>query len=393
MSDMETSTIEMPEDPCKDTPCVTFLGNIRLGDNFIKIGNNFELGRRSKREFFRDIKKILLPSAAVIANLEVPLIDEPSEKKRAQNHLFWANKKGLSVALRKSNITAVSLANPHIMDFDIAGLKETTSTLKAAGIDYFGVTLENEDSKETKTDPLPTAKKAINTNTNIVKAELTTPPNLYRKKFSDLGMNFEIAILSGVQLPRNAPETGARHLAVLNTQKLATQIQTLKKDEPNLFIVAYLTNARPFGTAIASQQQNARALIDAGADLIIGNGSRFIQVPEQYKNRWIIYSLGETVTTTSGTIAEEHRRWPYSGMFRIILSEQQGTLKPTYRIYPILNNVHTTNYHPRLLNKQEFGGLFWYLLRKGTIQHDGLLKRKMYPGEDNSGRFIQLTGN
>src|SRR5690606_9424735 len=49
------------------------------------------------------------------------------------------------------------------------------------------------------------------------------------------------------------------------------------------------------------QVSKAHALIDAGADLVIGSHPHVLQGLESYKGKWIAYSLGNFIFTVSGS--------------------------------------------------------------------------------------------
>lgn len=379
--------------PCHTSLCATILGNLRIGDNFIELGER-KLRQRDRQRFFSGLDGILKPAALTIANLETPLIERPPKEKRATNHLFWAEGRKLVNAMGASNITAVSLANRHILDFGEEGVIQTIGALRNAGIDVFGIAPSMDTAtgagRSAETDTAHSSSAPVN-ETSITAVESPIPGALH-KTLSAHDKSIEMIAIGAAEMSAVESSHAPRPIR-LELEKMADQIRELRARNENHFIMIHLKNAAVRGTALKMQQSTARTLIDAGADLIVGCGSRFIQVPELYKNKWIIYSLGEAAATTNSPIAHMHKNWPFSGALQIIWERAADTRRPAYRLYPMLNHVQKTDYTPRLLDRREFGSFFWYLLRKGTIEYDRHLKKKMFPGEDTIGHFIELGGH
>ncbi len=51
----------------------------------------------------------------------------------------------------------------------------------------------------------------------------------------------------------------------------------------------------PANAPTRQQEELARKMIDAGADLIVGSHPHVIQPLEQYRGRWVAYSLGNFI--------------------------------------------------------------------------------------------------
>lgn len=95
----------------------------------------------------------------------------------------------------------------------------------------------------------------------------------------------------------------------------------------------------------------SRACIDAGADIVIGHGTHFLRDIELYKDRIILYSLGNFIFDYPGV--EKNRPVP-SCAVRICLSGEGRFLSGTVRSY-IFN---------RGISKRDYGNRAFFLLRQ-----------------------------
>lgn len=92
-------------------------------------------------EMFLPIKNHFKNSDYVIANLET-VIDKDNFTKST---FSFSNPNNLIKALKKIGITAVSLANNHILDRGEYGIRKTIDYLEKEKIDYFGIVTSNKD--------------------------------------------------------------------------------------------------------------------------------------------------------------------------------------------------------------------------------------------------------
>ena len=110
---------------------IAFLGDIAFLGQFDKT----QSGDVERRVCW--LKDKLAGYDCVIANLESPLTARKRSLVCKSMHLKAAP---CNVELLKYlNVTAVSLANNHIADFGLRGLRDTIKTLESAGIEWFGV--------------------------------------------------------------------------------------------------------------------------------------------------------------------------------------------------------------------------------------------------------------
>ena len=131
------------------------------------------------------------------------------------------------------------------------------------------------------------------------------------------------------------------------------------------------------------QADLGRALIDAGADLVIGHGSHALQEIEHYRGRWIIYSLGNFVFNSPGRYKAEDFP-PYSLMAMLELRREGEEWAYAIRLYPIFSDNRISDYHPRPVTKSEFRSI-----------HELLQERSPAPGlktgKDESGHYLEIN--
>ncbi len=219
--------------------------------------------------FHKTIDSVFSESDIVIANLECPAtnIKEPINKK----YIFRAEPEWL-IELKRHNITHLNMANNHVMDQGRLGLVDTKNNILNSGLIPLGV---GNNTKEA-------------CNPQLI---LNSPRKVY--------------VLSSLQVPsENWPFLEDKPCVCEDSfEAIAAQVRKLKKHEPDSVVIIQLHwGAEHVLVPLTSQKQNARSLIDAGADLIIGHHSHTIQSIEQYKGRPIYYSIGNFIFDQSNPI-------------------------------------------------------------------------------------------
>lgn len=178
-----------------------------------------------------------------VANLEGPVWNR---EKRAPNGSFsFAFQEDYVQKLKDLGFTALSLANNHTLNEGEEGLVNSREFLEKIGIAYFG-------------DPLNAPE-----------------------------YSFWVTEWEGKRLA-----FVGEHDLVPNNQKAILQKVTELKTE-GYFVVVYPHWGPEYDLDIpAVEQERAHALVDAGADLIIGAHPHVVQPIEIYKDKVIFYSLG-----------------------------------------------------------------------------------------------------
>lgn len=192
------------------------------------------------------IKEFLKGFNLVAGNLEGPINENP--KYFPDSTLTFSFNKKITEALKEGNFSLVSLANNHTLNMERKGLLETKEILTAANVAFTG-------------DPVECDSDYI-----------------YQKDgITYYGIN--------VTFSNNC-----------SNKEIASQIEDIKFYNPETFLVVLIHWGTEYKTTNSKEQQVlAHAMIDAGADLIIGSHPHVVQNVEQYNNKLIFYSLGNFI--------------------------------------------------------------------------------------------------
>lgn len=164
----------------------------------------------------------------------------------------------------KIGADAVSLANNHSVDYTAVGLADTVKTLADAGIATVGA------------------------GANAVEAA--------KVHYFDHGGK-RIAITAAMRSEKNVrtPDATEQTAGVMKMYELEPYLAVIRTAKENAdFVVAYVHwGTENTNTLEQAQIDGAHALIDAGADVVIGAHTHTLQAVEYYGGKPIFYSLGD----------------------------------------------------------------------------------------------------
>ncbi len=224
-----------------------------------------ELKTRLKEEGtdypFRKISEDIDEFDLVFGNLETP-IARSGIPVRNKPYVFSLDPEYIS-ALKCIQLDAVSLANNHLLDYGVDGMRETIKHLNKLDIQYSGAGENLEQARKPMTFQMGTTEI-------LIFSYCRRPP-------------------AGFFARKDAPGTSPFNLNYIRED-------IAKYDHPNAIIFISLhwgieQTLRPQ----KYQRSLAHVIINAGADAIIGHHPHWPQGIEIYKNRPIIYSLGNFV--------------------------------------------------------------------------------------------------
>ncbi len=190
--------------------------------------------------FFDDVRDIFEADDFTLVNLECALTTSEELEEKDFNMKGSPEYVGI---LTGSSVEACSLGNNHTYDYGEDGFLETREVLDDAGITYAWL----------------------------------DEPGLY---LTDDGVR--VGIVSASLLD----ESGQK------VETLQSQIRSLKDDGAGIVIACCHWGNESEHYPTEFQQETAHALVDAGADLIVGNHPHVLQGMEVYDGRVICYSLG-----------------------------------------------------------------------------------------------------
>lgn len=196
--------------------------------------------------------KHLFSGKIAIANLEGSIIKDRNklrENKWNDKYSLYSCLKILNV-LKDLNIKFVSLCNNHILDYKIP-IQETEELLRKNDIEYFG--LKNHDVLCTRLNGKP----------------------LYIITFSTC--------------------VNGHALNLYNPDKIINDIKEIKEREDCYIVLFPHWGIERLPYVEPADREHAHRCIDAGADLIIGHHPHIIQQVERYKEKTIVYSIGNFI--------------------------------------------------------------------------------------------------
>jgi poly-gamma-glutamate synthesis protein (capsule biosynthesis protein) len=228
---------------------------------------------------------------ATVVNLESPVTTRGERVTKPFN--FRMHPRFLS-ALTGGGIDIVSIANNHIYDYGPRGLLDTISYLDSVGVRHVGAGRNSLEAYRPVIDTIRGRKVAF------------------------------LAYYGGGEAPgagKSSPGVARRDLELV-----CRDIRRLRDEGSSCYIVVILHWGTERATAPdGAQVAFAHALIDAGADAIVGHHPHVLQGIERYGRGVIAYSLGNFV------FGGNNRETYTTGMFEIRL----GAGGVTYAFIPV----------------------------------------------------------
>ncbi|MCU0504396.1 MAG: CapA family protein [Chloroflexi bacterium] len=206
------------------------------------------------------VRDLLEGADRSIVNLEGPA------PRRATFHAegtSFSFRQDLLDGLANAGIDIVSLANNHIGDAGKKGIVETVAALDRIGMDHVGAGATAKAARAPEVFSVAGVRVAV------------------------LGYD---AIAAGYAAGTRTP--GSAHLSVHDP---AADIRAARRAGADVVIVYPHWGVEYRATPAPSQRTWAHRMIDAGADLVIGNHAHWAAAMEVYKGRPIWYALGNFV--------------------------------------------------------------------------------------------------
>jgi len=223
-----------------------------------------ELYRDPTRPFAK-VRDLVRRADLAIATLEAPL--SGNENRYCDTCMTFVGNERYVSGIVDAGFDALNLANNHIGDAGPSGVTDSIRVLTAAGIVPFGAG-ENEAAARRP------AILATPGGTVALLGYSDVPPESYR-----------------------ATATRAGHAALVHTdgyEAVRADIAAARRVADVVIVVAhwgieYEDRPRPWVV------EAAHAMIDAGADVVLGDHPHWVQSVELYKGRYIAYSLGNFI--------------------------------------------------------------------------------------------------
>ncbi len=251
--------------PIESDPIVelAFVGDIMLGRS---LGERITRGEGET--IFASVESTLQSADLAVGNLECAMGE--GGVKAHKYYTFLAPPQSAAL-LKNAGFDLLSLANNHSFDFGTEVFEQTMKLFDANGLGYVGAGF-NEDQART--------------------------PVVFDVR------GLRLAFLAYVEVPKEyiggfdpivwtaGPDTPGVSWA--DDEKIK---QDLKSVDPDVDFTVVLFHFGDEGVDVPNprQIQLSRMAIEYGADLIVGSHPHVLQSAEEYKGRWIFYSMGNFV--------------------------------------------------------------------------------------------------
>ena len=237
-----------------------------VGDIMLDRGVEYVIERNAKGDFtfpFRKIANDLKKADILFGNLESIVASRGS--KIGSIYSFRADPKAIE-GLVYAGFDVLSVANNHTLDYGRAGMEDSVQKLQDAGIVAVGAGLNANEAFSVKIKEVRGTKIGFLAFTNL-------GPAVWRAGNNSSGIAWV--------------GTEDREQIIKNIQEAEETVDVL--------IVSFHWGQEYTSRPDAFQSSFGKALIDGGADIVIGHHPHVIQPVERYKNGWIAYSLGNFV--------------------------------------------------------------------------------------------------
>lgn len=260
--------LRVKRDSLHDTICIAAVGDIMLGSSY---PDSSKLPPDSAKHSFLSAIKYFQGADIVFGNLEGTLLDSgipATRKKKLESAYLFRMPTLYGRILKDAGFNLLSVANNHITDFDSKGYVSTTQTLADNGINYAG--LESCPVTTFQRKGVKYGFCAFSPNAHTVQLlDLANATQIIRQ----LKQQCDIVIVSF--------HGGAEGAQFEHVPLKMESFLNAKRGDVHLF---------------------AHNAVDAGADIVLGNGPHVSRALEQYKGRLIAYSLGNFCTYKSVSV-------------------------------------------------------------------------------------------
>ena len=295
---------------------------ILLGDN------NFQY-RAEPETAFREIMPTLAAADFRLLNLEGPFAGGTRDSTQSDiPHKDWRHSDPDQVAaLTAAGIDAVGVANN--VTYPRAALLRSLRVLDSAGIAYAG----GGRNLEAAHRPVILAREGLRL--GFLQYAATVFPYDHAATPTEPGIA-EIKVHTAYQPPRNLDKPGQPPYVItwLDEASRARMVEdvTRLRAQVDVVIVSFHWGLSDSREPLSYQTEIARAVIEAGADVVFGHGPHRYQRVDVYQGKPIFYSLGQGVFDDRRQ--DRYRRFREGLLVRLSFEDKRlhtASLVPTWR--------------------------------------------------------------
>lgn len=324
--EMAQNPVLLEEQPIRPSSYKSFTlsaaGDFTLGsdESFGYYGTfHHEADENGLTHFGRNVQRIFAEDDLTVVNLETTLTDAT---EKVDKKFRFSGKPAYVEILNMSGVEAVTLANNHTYDFLEKGYQDTIKHLNEASVSSFG----------------------------------------YDRLF--------LEEVNGIKVGMIGYKGWADTQEIRN--RLTKDVKALRENGAEVIIANFHWGEERVYVPNAGQQSLGKYAIDAGVDLVLGHHPHVVQGIEEYKGKFIVYSLGNFMFGGNRNpgdkdtfIFQQTFHFDEKGM----MDKKDITLAPA----SISSVSHRNNYQPTLLTGEEATRVLEKVLLLGDdIPHNDL---------------------
>lgn len=252
-------------DAAHDEAAIGLLGDVMLGRG---VGAELRITHQPEQAWDPELRALAASLDAVICNLECAISERGTPTALIPGKPFFFRGPPVAVgALQALGVRAVTLANNHALDFGPLALADTVRSLSDAGIRVAGAGSDLEEARRAQIIEVAGSRVAV--------VAVTDHPAEYAAGPSDWGVAY-------AALRHGPPQWLLDEIAT--ARERSDLVIAFPHWGPNMAV-------RP----AAWQLRTARALQEAGADLVAGHSAHLFDGIEWNPAGPIIYDLGDAI--------------------------------------------------------------------------------------------------
>lgn len=230
-----------------------------VGDIGLNAGIGALIAARGPSHLFGGVAEALAGADLLFGNLEMPLAPAPAPPAWPEVRESFRADPVHASALPAGGFGLLSLANNHVMDFGVEGLRTTRRTLERLGIPYAGAGETLEEARR---------------------------PALVEVR------GLRVGLLACARAGRHSAGEGRPGAAPLDADQIAEDLARLAP-RADLRIVSLHFGMVYSDYPAPADRELAHRIVEAGADLILGHHPHVVQGVERVGRALVAYSLGE----------------------------------------------------------------------------------------------------
>jgi len=243
---------------------ISFVGDVSLADNWYIMPKYDERDKGIYGILSEDTVKVMTESSVMVANSEFTISDR-GEKMPGKYYTFRASPKRIPI-YNEMGVDLLTLANNHVYDFGKDAFNDMLDSLNEYKMPYIG------------------AGKNINE---------------AKKPYYFILNGYKVAFINATRaekyiLTPEATDNSGGVFRCYDPEPLKNIISEIKKDSD--YVIALIHWGKEDSHELEQVQiDTAKIYIEAGADVIVGSHAHVLQGIEFYKDKPIIYNLGDFI--------------------------------------------------------------------------------------------------